>query len=432
MFVSNRFPRLVAVVFLAIIGLVLGACAKPTQAPAAPTKAEETKPAAKAPTEIVIGAALPLTGKESKVGNYFKTGYELYIKEVNDKGGIYVKEFDKRIPVRLVIKDDQSNKAQTVALVERLITQDKVHLLLGGYSTTLVQAQAPVANKYGIPYVNGGGAATKIYAQGFKCVFGTLSPISVLAHTEMDWLKTLIDAGKLPKPLKIALLWENTSHGQDYQAGVHEKVKEYEGYFKIVMDESFELHSSDFSSLLDKVAGVNADVMMVDAHLPDYITMHRQYTQKGLKHLMLTYGARGPDAAAREALGEATNGIFAAVWWSPLLPYPQVQDFVKKWKAYAPDKPLQWYSAAPYWTAHALVTAVENAGTLDHGAVCDALRNLKLTKSIIPGQVLTFTKTGQTNAPYVIVQNKPNNKVDIVYPEDAKTGEACVPMQECK
>jgi branched-chain amino acid transport system substrate-binding protein len=432
---------LLAVACVLALSLVWTGCAQP-EAPAqpaapaeqaAPTAAEtggEMAPAG--PEEIVIGAALPLTGEESKIGNYFQAAYQLAVDEINAAGGVSLSEYGTQVPIRLDIKDDQSDKAQTVSLVERLITRDEVDLLLGGYSTTLVQAQAPVADKYQMPYINGGGAATNIYAQGFECVYGTLSPIEVLAQTEMDWLKSLIDAGELPKPLSIAMLWENTSHGEDYVAGVEQRTEANPGYFEILLNEPFELHGSDFSSVLDKVAGVDADVFLVDAHLPDYITMHRQYTQKGLEHLMVTYGARGPDAAAREALGDATNGIFAAVWWSPDLPYPQVQQFNEKWQAAQPDKPLEWYAAVPYDTVRVLVDAVETVGSLDKEGICQALADTELDDSLLPGQKLSFTETGQTNAPFVVVQNKPNNEAVIVYPEDAKTGEPTVPMNQAQ
>ena len=71
--------------------------------------------------------------------------------------------------------------------------------------------------------------------------------------------------------------------------------------------------------------------------------------------------------------------------------------------------------------------AIEQAGSLDKTAIRDALRNVELKDSLLPGQTLHFGKNGQVSYPFVIVQNKPENKTDIVYPRDAATGDAVAP-----
>src|SRR5881409_2085408 len=111
--------------------------------------------------KLVIGATLPLTGQESRTGGFYKEGYELAFEEANKKGGITVG--GKKMAVELVLLDDTSNQATSSSLADRLINSDKVSFLLGTYSTSLVEAQSVVAEQSGIPYVNGGGAATAIY-----------------------------------------------------------------------------------------------------------------------------------------------------------------------------------------------------------------------------------------------------------------------------
>ena len=70
----------------------------------------------------------------------------------------------------------------------------------------------------------------------------------------------------------------------------------------------------------------------------------------------------------------------------------------------------------------ALAMAIEQAGSLNKTAMRDALKNVELNDSLMSGQVLRFGKTGQAQLPFVIVQNKPDDKSDIVYPKDAATG----------
>ena len=232
--------------------------------------------------------------------------------------------------------------------------------------------------------------------------------------------------GKLKKPLKIALLVENTEHGKDFQKGVKDYAKAHPE-FSVVLDESFELYAPDFKPLLGRVAAAKADLFMCDAHLEDFISMQRTYTQMGLYHQMLTYGARGADEAGRKGLGAATDYIFASGWWSDLLPYPQVKAFTAKWKAAAGSAP-QWYHATAYETVRALFAAIRKAGSLKPEAIRAALAAIELKDSILPGGVLKFTKTGQAVLPFVVTQNKPDGKVDLVWPKEARTGEPVAPM----
>jgi len=373
---------------------------------------------------IKIGAVLPVTGKESKIGGAYKQATEYAVKEVNDAGGVTVG--GKPMKIELTLLDDTSDAAKSAQLVEKLITQQKVDAVIGGYGSHLVQAQSVVPERYGVPYISGGAGARGIYGRS-KWVFGTLSPVDVLSSTQMDFLSSLVAAGKLKKGIKIALLLENTEHGKDYAQGVHDYVKAHPGDFSIAIEESFELNTPDYKPLLTRVAAAKADLFMADAHLEDFIAMHRTYTQMGLYYQMVTYGARGADAAARKALGAATDYIFASGWWSDLLPYPQVKSFNAKWKAATGSEP-QWYHATAYETVRALVFAFSKAGSLKPEAIRKALAAVDLKDSILPGGELKFSSSGQAILPFVVTQNKPNDKVDIVWPAASKTGDAVAPV----
>jgi branched-chain amino acid transport system substrate-binding protein len=377
--------------------------------------------------EVLIGASLPLTGKEARVGGFYKEGYEAAVKQWNDKGGIDVGGQKKQI--RLTLLDSQTNPTTSVSQYERLVTQDGVDFLLGSYSTLLVSADNIVAERYKIPYVNGGGAASEIYGKDNKYLFGTLSSVQNLAKTQMDWLKEMQDAGKLTaKPAKIALIWENTDHGKDFQKGVQEYAKANPDRFQVVIDESFELGGQDFSSLLRKVKSADADLFMADAHLEDFILMHRQYLEQGLHHDMVTYGARGSEKDAKEQLGnEAVAGVVSATWWSPELPYPQVKEFVDYWKSTHDGNTPAWYHALSYEAANTLFNAIQKAGTCDREKVRETLEQYD-EPSILPGNRTYFTETGQIDNPFVIVQNTPEGKSVLIYPKDVATGEAIIPI----
>jgi branched-chain amino acid transport system substrate-binding protein len=399
--------------------LIVAACAPTTGAPSGGSNA----PAA---GEIKVGAVLPLTGAFSASGNYFQQAYQLATDEVNGAGGLDVG--GKKLPITLKILDDGSDTTKSRSLVEQLATQEKVNVLLGGYDTTLVQAQQGVPDQYKIPMVEGGGAASAIFTRGNKYLFGTLATIDDLGNITMDFLKYWIDQGKLPKPLKIALAWENTDHGKDYQAAVNKVAKDDPGRFQVVLDQSFDLNGSDFTPLLTQVKAANADAFLSDAHLPDFITMHRQYTQAGLKHKFVTYGARGPDQKGREALGPAADYLLAGLWWTPALSDAGSKKFTETWKAKFNVTP-DWFQALGYDTARVMYAGITKAGTLDGDKIRDALAGLEFSGALVPGNKISFDATGKPKTSYVMTQNLPNNEVALVWPSSIEGAKpATIPL----
>jgi len=398
--------------FLLILALVLAGCGKGNKA---------------STNDIPVGVVLPITGREAKPGQFQREGIELAIHQINQNGGIFIHELDKKLPVKEVFYDDGSDQAKSAGLVERAMTSDNVVAVLGGYSTALGEAESVMPDRYQTPWITTGAAASTIFSRGYQYIFGTLSPTDLLGYTTAEFLGSLVDQGKLKKGLKLALALENTDHGVDYGKGIDKWIEEHPGYFEVGFSEKFDLGSTDFSGLLQKVKNARADIFLADAHLQDYITMHRQYVQAGMYHQMISYGARGPESDARKALGDATNYIFAGIWWSVKLPYPQVKKFAADYQASVGRPPDSWYPATAYEAMRALATAIEQAGSLNKTAIRTHLRTVELKDSLLPGQVLRFGPNGQIHTPFVIVQNKPEDKVDIVYPPNAATGEAIAP-----
>jgi branched-chain amino acid transport system substrate-binding protein len=377
---------------------------------------------------ISVGVIMPITGREGKPGQYQKEGIELAIKQINDAGGIMVKDKGKKLMVKEVFYDDGSDSAKSASLAERAMSSDNVTAVIGGYSTALGEAESVMPDRYQTPWLTAGAAATSIFSRGYKYTFGVLSPIKLLGVTTAEFLGSLADQGKLKKGLKIALVVENTDHGVDYVNGVQEWIKAHPGYFEVVLSEKFELGGTDFSGLLQKVKTSKADIFLSDAHLQDYILMQRQYLQAGLHHQVISYGARGPESDARKALGPGTDYILAALWWSDKLPYAQAQKFINDYKAMYNRGPDSWYAATAYDAMRILAQSIEAAGTLKKDKIRDQLVKAQLKGSLLPGQVLSFGPNGQAGYPFLVVQNKPGDKTDIVYPKDAATGAAVAPI----
>jgi branched-chain amino acid transport system substrate-binding protein len=250
----------------------------------------------------------------------------------------------------------------------------------------------------------------------------------------MRWIDEQQAAGKLPRPSKIALVWENTSHGKDFRRGVLEFAEGKKGAYQVVVDESFELSGKDFGALLGKVKAAGADLFLADAHLPDYITMHRQYVSAGLCHKVISYGARGSEKGAVDALGQENVAyILSAVWWSSQLAAtnPRAKAFVDAFKAKYGRVP-EWYQALGYETARALFTALQQAGKVDREAVRAKLAELKMDSLLAGGQLSFDAAHGQqAYYPFVVQQNLPDGRSPLVYPKDVAVAEGVAPNPKC-
>jgi len=374
--------------------------------------------AAAHPDELHIGGTLPLSGPDSAGGAYYREGYEIAVEEANERGGVDVGA--KRLPVRLVVRDDANDKTKAVALAEQLVANAEVDFLLGTFNSANVEAQSVVAEKHGVPYIAGSGAAAGLFARNHRYLFGLQSPVKMLAYAQMGWIEQQQKAGNLPKPARIALVWEETAHGKDFRGGVLKFVERNPAAWTVALDESFPLNAKDFRPLVSRVKGASADVFLADAHLPDYIALHRLYTAAGLCHAVTSYGARGPEKEAADELGAANVAyVLSAVWWNEQLATNKglnrafVERFRKKY-----GRAPQWYQALGYEAVRALLTSIESAHSTDHEKVRAALASLQMD-SILPSGRLNFPAEygQQAHYSFLVLQNQPGLGSPIVYPE---------------
>ena len=198
--------------------------------------------------------------------------------------------------------------------------------------------------------------------------------------------------------------------------------------FTVVLNEKFEINGKDFSSLISKVKSANADIFLADARQPDYTLMQRQYTEAGLYHKVVSYGPRGPEKAARDALGAASDYLVAANWWDATMTDAASKAFIDKFKAANNGDTPEWYSALGYETAVVLFDAIQRAGSLDHTKVRDALAATNLSGQLVVGGTVKFKDNGQIDNAYLMTQNLPSQKVALIYPKELATADAILPI----
>jgi branched-chain amino acid transport system substrate-binding protein len=176
-------------------------------------------PEAKSADKIVIGHPACLSGKYTKAGEQAIGGIKGCIKWVNEVYG-GVKVGGKKLLLDYKNYDCESKKENVTSFVERLITVDKVNFLLTPYSSPLTLAGAPVAEKYGMLYMDHGGASDRIFTQGFQYIVQTIGPGSRY-HVGTLNLMHKID----PKAKRLALLYKDAEFSRDVMKGAAEHAK---------------------------------------------------------------------------------------------------------------------------------------------------------------------------------------------------------------
>ncbi|MDO8288443.1 MAG: amino acid ABC transporter substrate-binding protein [Parvibaculum sp.] len=362
------------------------------------------------PATIRLGAAVSLSGKYSTNGVFTRNGYDLAVARINERGG--VKVGDKTYKLEIVYYDDESTPARGAQLAERLIQQDGVKYLLGPYSSGLVEAMAPVTEKYGVPMVEANGAAISLFRKGYKYLFAVLS-------TTDQYLKGAVDlAGSRsadPSKLRIAMAFENDPFSQDVREGVTEDAKRFG--MKIVVDDKLPPDLNDMSATLTKVKLLKPDILIVSGHEKGAETAVRQIADQRVNVPMLAM-THCDSAQIAEKHGKIAEYTLCAAQWAPSLSYSD--ELFGKASEYAALYEKTYKEPAPYQAAESsaavqvFADAFARAGSLDPKAVRDALSQTNMKTFYGP---IRFDETGKNVDKPTILYQVQDGKYVVVYPE---------------
>ncbi|MDH5696026.1 MAG: ABC transporter substrate-binding protein, partial [Dehalococcoidia bacterium] len=252
----KRKMWLIPLALLLTISLVaIGCPAPPPEEEAPPTPAPAPAPTPPAKDKIVIGASRPLSGPYAAIGDAaLKPIMELFEEEVNAEGGIYLKDYGKKLPIEFLVYDDKSDTGTMTRLTEKLILEDKVDFLWPACGTSFLFAQAPIANKYGYVLVTAEGGATTIKdaLPGLPYVFVTLS---FSDNYELPVLADMLAA----KGAKTAyIIYIADLHGIEY-SGVA-SIEFGRVGIEIVGLKSIPPDLQDYSPIIKEAQAANADV----------------------------------------------------------------------------------------------------------------------------------------------------------------------------
>jgi len=358
---------------------------------------------------ITLGSAVQLTGKDANTGRYYRDGYQFTIDKINEKGGITVG--DKKYNLKLDILDNQSDTNLDVQLYTKLITQDKVDFLLGSYSSAVVLVDTSVAEKFEMPMVQGGGAASQIFGRGYKWIFGTLP------RAEDYFSSTIAMTGQLdPKPKTVALITADDAFDVSVAQGTRELLKK--AGLEAVLDQQYAANAADFSSVLTLVKSKQPDVILWGGLLAEVLNGIRQSKSLNVSAKDLTSFTVGPPTADfRKALDKDAEYAFGMTPWVPTGALKD--DYFGDDKAfdeayiakfgYEPD----YHAASAAADVEVFAKAIAKAGSLDKKAVRDAIAASDFSSLYAH---VKFAANGQIDVPQIAVQIQ-DGKVVPVYGE---------------
>ena len=259
-----------------------------------------------------VGFSVPLTGVFGKDGALVRDAYIFWKEMINALGGMEIA--GKRYPVELTFYDDKSDPPSAAKLTEKLITEDKIDLLLGGFGSSQVIASSAVSEKYRYPMTSGAASTLKLFDRGFKYYFSLLGKAPEEVRGCVEILPSLH-----PRPQTAAIIGANVPFSADAADGF--KTYAEKAGLRIIHFELFPIALADYNPLLSKVKAKKPDVLLVGSHSLVAIRVVKSLKEVDFspQGVFFSYGPTVPDFG--DSLGKDAEYVFAASEWTPNLPY---------------------------------------------------------------------------------------------------------------
>jgi len=360
---------------------------------------------------IVFGGALPLTGWGSDAGQLNNRGYELWVKHVNEDGGILGRQ------VELKIYDDQSDPTTTARLYERLITQDQVDVLLAPWSDDMTMPATTVAEKYKKPMLTGGATLTDIWSRGYRYVSGLLPSSYDYVGVAVRLLEGKVSTG--------AVLNNDALYTTGFGDAAVENFEDLG--ISLTGREAYPGDTQNFAPAIAAVQGGGPELLVgASGGADDAIQIVRAAKIAGLspQAMYFTIAVVEPDFV--ESLGADAEYALGTTEWEPsLTELPGFDRFVSDYEEEYGEAPVEDV-ATSYGLAQVLQASLEKAGELDDEKINDALRSMEMVT--VFGTYKVDPETGMQTGKEIYVVQIQDGEREIVWPESDKTADLRFPM----
>lgn len=267
------------------------------------------------PRIIKVGIAVSLSGQFQVQGGQALAGVQAWADDVNTSGGIALQRSGPLCQVTVVHHDDGSEPDQVRRIARQLITQDRVDVLLGPYSSVLSLAAAEVAEDHEKVLWNQGGAADGIYQKGYRWVVGTLTPAS-------EYLAGLLPLVRQADPEAMTLGIVRVYPGEFPKAVSQPLERTCKALgFKLTLLREYPPSTVDLRNILEEVKGIRPDVLVAVGRIHNDLELARCLARRrpSLKAVAVV---AAPIQQFREVLGEKAEGFLGPSQWEEACRYP--------------------------------------------------------------------------------------------------------------
>ena len=324
---------------------------------------------ASAQDKVKIGYAISKTGPNAGGATITQIpNYEMWVKEVNAKGGL--KLGDKRLPIEVIEYDDRSNSEEAVRAVERLITQDKVDLLFPPWGTGLNLAVGPVFNKYGYPQLAFSAVTDRApeLAKRWPNSFWLLGTSKQYVDALVGVLKKLRDEGKIGP--NVAMISIADGFGIDLSQAARKGFGD--AGFKLAYDKSYPIGTQDLSPLIGEASRSGADTFVAFSYPPDTLALTDQAKVASYAPKVMFLGVGVGFPLYLQRFGANAEGIMSLGGWSK--DNAATLAYAKKHEEMFKRPPDRWASQVGYASLQMLEQAIEKVGKLDRAAIVKELQ----------------------------------------------------------
>ncbi|TKR54379.1 branched-chain amino acid ABC transporter substrate-binding protein [Allopusillimonas ginsengisoli] len=372
---------------------------------------------------IRIGMTVSSTGSFALASQSGARGVEVWVKDVNARGGIDVAGQKRK--VELVKRDDRSDKQMVTRVYEGLVTDDKVDLVMAPFGSTLTAAAATVTERLNKFMMIWSAASDQLYQQGFKySVSGTQMPVSKMLDASLG----LADQLGIKK---VAIVYSDEPFPSGLAEGGRERAKE-KG-MDVVMFERYPKGQKDFSTLLQKARASGAQAFIPTSYEGDLISMVRQMRQLNINfpYTFMVYAS----TPQFQAIGKDSDYIFSHTNYDPAINWKvnaglDREQFAKAYteafpKAeFAPD----FQTALAYGAGVITEEIIKKAGSLDASALKQASMDLSDKLTVVAGPYAIDERGMQLKMPFPVVQLMPGKGLVTVFPADVATSKPVYPI----
>lgn len=362
-----------------------------------------------------VGFSMSLTGKYAPGAKGQMDSYLLWEEVVNKNGGIFVKKYGKKLSVKLIYYDDKSETDTAVRVYEKLITEDKVDVVLSPYGTSIHFAVAPIAERYKVPIV--GSTAASVKLRDFKTKYFWFIT-SAVADRQMAALVELMQHLGVKK---IAIIYAQELFPRENLEFLGPLVKK--AGFEVVLRKDYPMGAKDLTMLLSEVKSKNPEAVVALCYPGGSFTITAQAKEVGLSPKFL-FELVGPATTVfSPKFGAATEGIATMGHWSPKGNWPGAKEFYEQYQAKFNKKPDPLNSVLAYTACQIVEQAVEKVGSFKWDSIRDYITNNEF--QTINGPV-KFSGSENMRTPSMILQWQ-NGSLEIVWPEGTATAKPLFP-----